>query len=135
MEAAQGQDFAFGGSVARLSAVSVGLWGVGVLAVHFGAPLGVFTAPFAAVLLAATVPMAWGTVRLAGRVGGLAPARIVEAVALGSMPALVLDGLALTWMPAFYSVTAGEQRAAAAWLLWFVGVSLAIAVWKGSRAR
>jgi len=133
MEAVRGQGFVFGGSVARLSAASVGLWAVGVLMVHFAAPFGFFTGRFAAVLLIATLPMAWGTVRLAGRVGGLAPGRIVEAVALGSMPALVLDGLALTWMPGFYSVEVGEQRAAAAWLLWFVGVSLAIAVWKSVR--
>jgi len=132
MEAVRGLGFAFGGMVVRLSALSVGLWVVGVLAVHFAAPFGVFGAPFAAILLIATIPLAWLTVRLAGR---FSPGRIVEAVALASMPALVLDGLALTWMPAVYSVDAGEQRAAAAWLLWFVGVSLAIAIWKSFRVR
>jgi hypothetical protein len=43
--------------------------------------------------------------------------------------------VALTWMPAVYSLDVGEERAAAAWLLWFVGVSLAIAVWKSLRVR
>jgi hypothetical protein len=128
MEAVQEQGFAFGGSVARLSALSVGLWGIGVLSVHFAAPHGAFTPRFAAVLLLATIPMAWLTVRLAVRTSGLTPARIMETAALVSMPALLLDGLALTWVPAFYSIDPGEQRAAAAWLLWFVGVSLAVAI-------
>jgi hypothetical protein len=135
MEAVRSEGFAFGGGVARLSALSVGLWVVGVLTVHFAAPFGAFGAPFAAVLMIATIPLAWLTVRLAGRSGGLGRGRIVEAVALASMPALVLDGVALTWMPAVYSLDVGEERAAAAWLLWFVGVSLAIAVWKSLRVR
>jgi hypothetical protein len=109
-------------------ALGAGLWAVGVLAIHQLAPFGVFLPDAGAILLLAALPMAWLTVRLAVRVAGEAGPDPLTAVAIVSAPALLLDGLALTWAPSIYAGSAGEQRAAGAWLLWFVGVSLLIAI-------
>lgn len=108
------------------------LWAVGVLSVRILSPLGVFAGPRGWLVLAATVPLVWLTLRLVVR---LAPAflGVVEATALVSAPALLLDGLAFTATPWIYGQAEGSRRAAAAWLLWFVGVSLAMALWRGTR--
>ena len=111
----------------RLVVLGVSLWVAGVLAVHLASPAGVFSERLAMLLLAATVPMAWGTVRLARRVAGLDGRQLIEGVALTSLPAALLDGVALTWIPGLYATDAADQRSVAAWLLWFLGASLAIA--------
>jgi len=131
MQAVQSGTVMGGTTVARLCALGVGLWMVGVVSAHVGAPVGMFAAGFTGVLLVATLPVAWLCVRLIGRLRG--QLGWVEATALASMPALILDGVAFSWAPGFYSEWAGEQRRAAAWLLWFVGVALAIAAFKTAR--
>jgi hypothetical protein len=133
METVRNTGFAGVGVLGRLIALGAGLWAVGVLGIHCAAPFGVLGAAWAAPVLALGVAGAWGCVRLVERVGGIGRARLLEAVALTCMPALMLDGVALTWAPQIYSARQGEQHAAAGCLLWFVGVSLAIAVFKGGR--
>jgi hypothetical protein len=49
-------------------------------------------------------------------------------VALVALPAALLDGIALTWLPGLYAGNATDQRAAGAWLLWFLGASFAAAL-------
>jgi hypothetical protein len=134
MEAVHESTGVFGGTTTRLYGLGAALWMVGVVSAHLGAPFGMFAAGFAPALLLGTVPVVWLTLRLVGRVaGGRMP--VLEAVALTSLPALLLDGMAFTWMPGVYSASVFDQRQAAAWLLWFVGVSLAAAVLKGARQR
>jgi hypothetical protein len=120
-----------GDRVARLCALGVALWVVGVMSGHLAAPLGMFTAGVAPGLLIFTVLAAWLCVRLVGRVAGRTT--LLEATALASFPALLLDGLAFTWAPQIYSTVEAEQRQAAGWLLWFVGAALAIAHVKTAR--
>ncbi len=117
-----------------IACLGVALWVVGVATVHVAAPFGAFDPPWALPLLLATPPLAWLSNRLVRR---LAPpsASVVEVVALACAPALLLDGLAFTWAPTVYSVVPAEQRAASAWLLWFVGVALALAFWQAARQR
>jgi hypothetical protein len=38
--------------------------------------------------------------------------------------ATLLDGVAIAWLPSIYGLPASAHLFAAAWLLWFVGVSL-----------
>jgi hypothetical protein len=112
----------------RLAVLGVVLWVMGVAGAHLAAPFGVFAPGLSAPLLLATLPMAWGSVRLARRITGLDAGQLVEGVALVALPAALLDGVALTWMPALYAADAADQRAVAAWLLWFLGASFAIAL-------
>jgi hypothetical protein len=120
-----------GDKVMQLCALGVGLWVVGVVSAHLAAPFGAFTAGFAPALLIISVPVAWACVRLIARFGGRTT--LLEATALASTPALLLDGVAFTWLPHLYSVVETEQRQAAAWLLWFVGAALAIACVRTAR--
>jgi hypothetical protein len=103
------------------------LWAIGMGGVHLAAVWGVFMPAWSALLLAMTLPMAWATLRLIRRVSGADASGMVEVTALVSAPALLLDGVALTWAPSLYDATEAGQRAAGAWLLWFVGVSLVMA--------
>jgi hypothetical protein len=113
---------------ARLAMLGAVLWVIGVAGIHLASPHGVFSARLAFFMLLAAVPMAWGTVRLARRIGLPSGAGLVEAVGLVALPAALLDGIALTWAPGLYAADAADQRAAAAWLLWFLGASLAAAL-------
>jgi hypothetical protein len=114
--------------VVRLAMLGAVLWVVGVVGIHLAAPSGAFTARLAYLVLPAAVPMAWGTVRLARRIGERSGAGLLEAVALVALPAALLDGIALTWAPGLYAADAADQRAAGAWLLWFLGASFAAAL-------
>ncbi len=113
---------------ARLAILGAILWAIGVVAIHFAAPSGAFATRLAFLVLLAAVPMAWGTVRLARRLFLPDGASLVEAVGLVALPAALLDGIALTWAPEIYAADAADQRAAAAWLLWFLGASFAVAL-------
>jgi hypothetical protein len=112
----------------RLGVLGAILWVIGVEGIRLAAPSGAFTARFAVLALLAAVPMAWGTVRLARRIGERGGAGVLESVALVALPAALLDGAALTWAPSLYAAAAADQRAAAAWLLWFLGASFAMAL-------
>ena len=78
------------------------------------------------------MPLAWATVDLARRIAGGRTA-LLEATAVACIPALLLDGLALTWAQPIYGAAAMPLQGPAAWLLWFVGVSLAVALWRQMR--
>ncbi len=118
----------------KLALLGMALWAIGVGGVHLAASRGVFGPAGSPLLLAMTLPLAWATLRLIRRVSG-AGAGMVEATALVSAPALLLDGVVLTWAPWLYDATESGQRAAGAWLLWFVGVSLVIAFAGARQAR
>ena len=118
----------------RLCVLSVLLWCAGVAAIRLALPLGVFTAgPAAWALLAATIPLAWLCLRLCVRIAGGAGAHIVDVAALVSAPALLLDGVAMSLAPWLYGPIEAGRRAGAAWVLWFVGATLALAFVQASR--
>jgi hypothetical protein len=113
---------------ARLAMLGAVLWVIGVAGIHLASPSGVFSRRLGFFVLLAALPMAWGTVRLARRICLPSGAGLVEAVGLVALPAALLDGIALTWAPGLYAADAADQRAAAAWLLWFLGASFAAAL-------
>jgi hypothetical protein len=112
----------------RLMMLSLLLWITGVISIHFASPFGLFSPRMTPLLLLVALPMAFGCVRLAGRFIGGQAMSLVEAVAFAAFPAALLDGIAFTVAPSFYAVATADQRVAAAWLLWFLGASLALAV-------
>ena len=119
-------------SSAKLLVLSVVLWIVGVATIRLVAPCGRCAPRVGAGLFLATVPVAGATGDVAKRVaGGRVP--LLQATTVASVPALLLDGLALGWAPAIYGPAAMPLQAPAAWLLWFVGVSLAVALWRQMR--
>jgi hypothetical protein len=117
-----------GPAVARFAMLGTAFWAAGVLSVHALAALGGFARPYAAPLLCLTLPAAWLAARCGRRLLRLSPTHLVAGIALLSAPALLLDGVVLTWAPRLYVADPTDQRAAAAWLLWFVGVTIVLAV-------
>jgi hypothetical protein len=107
--------------------LGLALWVAGVVGAHVASPSGVFASRLAVLLLPTSALVAWGTVRLTQRVAALDRTQLIEGVALAALPAALLDGVALTWVPGLYAADAADQRAVAAWLLWFLGASFAIA--------
>ena len=117
---------------AKLLATSVVLWVLGVIMIRFMAPFGLFAPRFSVALLLVTLPLAWGTVQLVERIGG-GRTELLAATAVACVPAALLDGLAMTWARPIYGAAAMPLQAPAVWLLWFLGVSLAVALWRQMR--
>ena len=74
---------------------------------------------------------AWAAVRIAGARDGLA----LEVAAVGSIAAMLLDGLALTFTPGLYGGLKPEVVRGAGWLLWGVAWILVFAMLRARRAR
>jgi hypothetical protein len=119
----------------RVIPLGIGFWVLGVLSVRVMVPLGLFHAGLALPLLVATLPVTWLAIRLGRRLLGLPADKLVYGMALLSVPALLLDGTVLSVAPTVYCADPLEQRAAAAWLLWFVGATLATAYVIAARGR
>ena len=118
----------------RLCVLSVLLWGVGVAAIRLALPFGGFAAgPASWAVLAATLPLAWVCLRLCVGVAGKAGVDVIGVAALVCTPALLLDGVAMSLVPWLYGPLEAGRRAGAAWVLWFVGVTLALAFLQASR--
>jgi Family of unknown function (DUF5367) len=77
----------------------------------------------------ASIPIAWVLVKISAVVGKVDGEDLLSAVAIMALTALLLDGIALTWFQGWYGLAQSGLVLAAAWLLWGVGVSLAIGCW------
>jgi Kef-type K+ transport system membrane component KefB len=117
-----------------LALASVVGWFVAALFIRWAAPLGWFDGGTANVILfAVSLPVAFVTVELVRR---FVPAgQVTLGCALLTTPALVLDGLALTWTPALYGNHPGGPNHGSTWLLYGVGAILAVALWRDLAGR
>jgi len=88
-----------------------------------------------AIAFATTMPVGWLSVVLTRRVGGLSTEQLIPGVAVVGAAAMMIDGVALRWMPGIYGGNDTVVRLEAAWLLWGYGTSLAIALVMAARAR
>lgn len=68
-------------------------------------------------------------------VARIEPEDMVDSVALMSLEALLLDGVALTWFRNLYGEEFETTHHGAAWLLYGVGACLAVAFLLRSRAK
>ncbi len=83
--------------------------------------------PVLFVLFAVSVPVAWALIKFSAAVGKVQGRALFSAVAIMCLTALMLDGVAITWLPSAYGLPATSLVLAAAWLLWGIGVSLLVA--------
>ena len=112
----------------NLLLVSVGLWVLATLYIHF-VP-SAFTSPLQSALgFLTAVPIGWLCIRLVRRSAKLDRRQLVSGTALVGAVAMMIDGLALRFFPQIYSSNPDVFRPVSAWLLWGYGVSLAIALW------
>lgn len=75
-----------------------------------------------------SIPGAWLTIKGIALAGKVSAVKILMAVVIICSTASLLDGVAITWFPSLYGLPTPAHLLAAAWLLWFVGVSLCISV-------
>jgi hypothetical protein len=100
-------------------------WLIGVLFIRFaGAMFFVEGSLWLIGLYLLTVPVVWLTIESVARLGKLSRLKTLMAVVILNFTATLLDGVAIAWLPSIYGLPASAHLLAAAWLLWFVGVSL-----------
>ncbi len=80
-----------------------------------------------------TIPGVWLAVKGVALAGKLSGFSILIAIAIMNFTATLLDGVAIAWLPSLYNLPFPAQPLAAAWLLWFVGLSLACGYWESQR--
>ncbi len=85
--------------------------------------------PLLLLLFIASIPIAWILVKTSAIVSKIDGDNMLNAVAIMVLTAASLDGIALTWFPGWYGLAPAGLLLAAAWLLWGVGLSLAIGYW------
>ncbi len=118
---------------ARLAVLAVVIWYLAALFIRFGLPARLYGGGPGVLLFAATLPVAWGSTRLAERVAGLRPAQVVPGTAFACAVAMLCDGVALTWAPGVYGGASARLALGAAWLLFGVGAILVAAILVASR--
>jgi Family of unknown function (DUF5367) len=105
-------------------------WFEALLFIRFGGEsLFVNGNPWLRLWFVASMPIAWVLIKISAVVGKIDGEDLLSAVAIMTLTALLLDGIALTWFQSWYGLTQSGLLLAAAWLLWGVGVSLAIGYW------
>jgi hypothetical protein len=102
-------------------------WFEALLFIRFeGISLFVNGNPLLLLLFIASIPIAWCSVKISAIVSKVKGDDLLNAVIIMVITAASLDGIALTWFPDWYGLSPAGLAIAAAWLLWGVGLSLAI---------
>lgn len=105
----------------RLTLLGVFFWFLAAMAIRFFGPSLLVRGGLPSMFVfLATVPLAWGLLRLAMAMGRVRGAAVLPALAVMSLVAMMLDGVAITWVPELYGVAPDAMGMAAAWLLWGV---------------
>jgi len=116
--------------------VSLGttFWFVALLFIRFwGDRLFINGNPWLIFLFMSSIPIAWVLVKASAIIGKVEGENVLKATALMSLTGLLLDGIALTWFQNWYGLEQTRLLLASAWLLWGVGVSLAVGYWESRR--
>ncbi|WP_310413606.1 hypothetical protein [Chamaesiphon sp. OTE_8_metabat_110] len=71
-----------------------------------------------------TIPVVGLTIESVARIGKLSRLKTLMAIVIFNFTATLLDAVAIAWLPSIYGLPAPANLLAAAWLLWFVGISL-----------
>jgi len=116
--------------IVKLILLSVGLW--------LAATLYIRDLPEAlagSTAFVTALPEGWLSVVVIRYAGGLVRDQLLTGVGVVGAVAMMIDGVALHWLPQAYGTDPTDLRNGAAWLLWGYGVSLGSAVLMISRTR
>jgi hypothetical protein len=102
-------------------------WTAATAAIRYS-PRGLTDPIRGAIGFVSTLPIGWVSVRLTRKLARLSPEALVGGVALASVVAMSIDGVALRWASWVYASDDRVIRFGSAWLLWGYGVSLGIAL-------
>ncbi|MBD1855978.1 MULTISPECIES: DUF5367 family protein [Leptolyngbya] len=106
-------------------------WLEGFLAIRFEGSLLLVKSNFRLLFLfTSALPISWIFVKIGAVVSNTKGQDLLGGVVLMSITALLLDGIGLTWFQSWYGLELTQLILAAAWLLWGVGVGLAIGYWQ-----
>jgi hypothetical protein len=118
----------------RLIVLSLALWVIATLYIRL-LPNALLDPLQGALGFVTTLPAAWLSVWLAKRCGRLDAHQLMPGIAVVGAVAMMIDGIALRWLPGLYAGDETTVRLGAAWLLWGYGVSLATALAMSRRPR
>lgn len=114
--------------VSVLVALGVFFWFVAAMAFRLlGERVFSLDSPWVPLLFASAVPVAWAFVEAGKRLSGARGGALMPAVSVMSATAMLLDALALVFVPALYGMPVASLLLVAAYLLWGVGLILFIA--------
>lgn len=109
------------------------LWLVFALLLRWLGPLGIYEGPLKVLVYALAVPLTVPVVFQVERLARLGREQIFTGMAVGTMAAILLDGLALGFFPRLYGETVEMWAGAGALILWGGGVGLALGWWRTQR--
>ena len=117
------------GQILGLLALAISFWASGVGLIRLISSLELWGGTGSAIIFVLSIPVAWLCIVSVRRLVGLAPAQVLTGTALITAVVTLLDGVALTWWPALYGF---PSLLAAAWLLWFAGAVMGVAVMRAA---
>jgi hypothetical protein len=112
--------------VAILAAIGAALWLAAALFIRWAGPMGAFRGAWVFVVYAAAIPATLPAIPMGRRAAGLPRDRVLAAVCVMCASALFLDGIALAGFRSLYGSDPAVILGGAAWILWGVGVALAL---------
>jgi hypothetical protein len=106
-------------------ALGILFWSSGVLFIRFAGTMFFVNGSIWLIgLYLLTIPVVWLTIESVALVGKLSRLKTFMAIVILNFTATLLDAVAISWLPSIYGLSAPAHLLAAAWLLWFVGISL-----------
>jgi hypothetical protein len=124
------------GKVGQLVGLGAFFWLVAALFIRFtGDRVFRKGSPLLALLYVLSWPIAYVIVKTGTRAAAVEKEDMVDSVAVMSLTAMILDGVALTWFKGFYGEEFENTHYGAAWLLYGVGVCFLVAFSLRSRDR
>jgi hypothetical protein len=114
--------------ILALVAFTVPIWFLAAMFIRFRGPHGVFTGAQSMVLYLLTIPLTMLLNRRTRLIVHLPRHQLPNVIAVTSATAILLDGLAMNRFPFLYGSDPAVIAGGAAWLLWAIGVALALAL-------
>lgn len=102
------------------------LWFIAAMLLRVLGPTGIYEGSARVWLYLLVIPGTWPFVALTVRVAGLAVDQKAIALAIVTGTAILIDGVALAWLPWIYGDSVELVAAAGAVILWGAGVALAL---------
>jgi hypothetical protein len=104
------------------------LWLVAALLLRFLGPMGIYDGMARVWLYLLIIPGTFPFLLMVERVAGLGRAQLFTGVAVVTMAAMFLDGVALAWFPGLYGATVPLHAGAGGTILWGAAVGMALAL-------
>ena len=118
-----------------LMAFATLVWFAAAMFIRFAGPSGVFSGLHALLLYGLTIPATLPLNARTRKLVDLPREQTVVAVAVTSATATLLDGCAMSAFPGLYGADRSIMFAGAVWLLWAIGVGLALALYTSVSAE